>query len=121
MLFWRYTANFCRVVIDSFNIEVEDLDRHLRESKPPVVLDVREPWEITICALAGSVFIPMGQIQRRTRDIPRDETVVVVCHHGIRSHHVVGWLRRLGYTNAVNLRGGIDAWARRIDPKMAIY
>ena len=106
---------------DSFNIEVEGLNQQLHEPKPPVVLDVREPWEIAICALAGSVFIPMGQIQARMGDIPREGRVVVLCHHGIRSHHVVGWLQQFGYTNAVNLRGGIDAWARRIDPKMAIY
>ncbi|KAF0146633.1 MAG: thiosulfate sulfurtransferase, partial [Rhodospirillaceae bacterium] len=88
---------------------------------PPVLLDVREPWEVGICALKASLFIPMNQIHARAHEIPADRAVVVVCHHGIRSHHVVGWLRRLGYGNVINLRGGIDAWARRVDPKVVIY
>lgn len=106
---------------DSFNIEVEELAKWLRMRETLVLLDVREAWEISICALADSVFIPMSQIQVRAREIPTNQRVVVVCHHGIRSHHVVGWLRRLGYGNVLNLRGGIDAWARRIDQRIAIY
>jgi rhodanese-related sulfurtransferase len=46
---------------------------------------------------------------------------VVVCHHGGRSMQAVGWLRRSGRDDATNLAGGVDAWARRIDPSMAVY
>ncbi|VBB69060.1 Rhodanese-like domain protein [invertebrate metagenome] len=103
------------------NIEVEELSTWLYASEAPILLDVREPWEISICSLKNSLFIPMGQVLSRAQEIPSDQRVVAICHHGIRSHHVVEWLRRLGYENVVNLRGGIDAWARRIDPQMTLY
>lgn len=104
-------------------IEVEELYYLLCLRLKVLILDVREPWEISICALrdSDSLFIPMGQILSRVEEIPRDRRVVAICHHGIRSDHVVGWLRQLEYRNVINLRGGIDAWARRIDPHVAIY
>jgi rhodanese-related sulfurtransferase len=53
--------------------------------------------------------------------LPQDKPLVVVCHHGMRSMQAVMWLRSQGFQNAVNLRGGIDAWARQIEPRMATY
>lgn len=103
------------------NIEVEDLARWLIEPEPPLILDVREPWEVRICAIPDSLCVPMGQLPEKVGAVPGDRRVVVLCHHGIRSHHVANWLRNAGYANVANLRGGIDAWARRIDPKMSIY
>lgn len=85
------------------------------------VLDVREPHEIDICALPGSLCIPMQQIPYRTDDLPRDRPLVVLCHHGTRSRHVTAFLRQSGFANASNLAGGIDAWALQIDPTMARY
>ena len=102
-------------------IEVEELWQWLCMPATPIILDVREPWEVGICALRKSLFMPMGQVLSRVEEIPRDKRVVAVCHHGLRSYRVVEWLRCLGYQNVLNLRGGIDAWARRIDPQMAIY
>lgn len=105
-----------------FDIEVEELAFLLRTmEQPPVLLDVRETWEVSLCALSGSLFIPMNQIPGRVQEIPSRRKVVVLCHHGIRSRHVVRWLHKLGYSNVVNLSGGIDAWARRIDPKITLY
>ena len=106
---------------DTLAISVEELLQWLYMPVAPVLLDVREPWEVGICALRNSLFIPMGQVLSRVQEIPRDRRVVAICHHGIRSFHVVGWLHRLGYENVINLHGGIDAWARRIDPQIAIY
>ena len=84
------------------------------------VLDVREPWEFAICSLPGSVHIPMGQITRRFEELARDRPVVCVCHHGMRSLQVAMWLERQGY-ETVNLAGGIDAWAREVDPACPTY
>ncbi|MEO5372754.1 MAG: rhodanese-like domain-containing protein [Alphaproteobacteria bacterium] len=102
-------------------MEVEDLARRLRAPDPPLVLDVREPWETRICALPGSLMVPMGQLGAELGALPRDRPLVVLCHHGVRSWHVTSWLRRNGFANVINLRGGIDAWARRVDPGMSIY
>ncbi len=85
------------------------------------VLDVREPWETGICALEGSLTIPMGQIPARLAELPRDEILVVVCHHGHRSLQVALWLRGQGFAWATSLAGGIDAWAVAQAPDMARY
>jgi rhodanese-related sulfurtransferase len=85
------------------------------------LLDVREPWECNICALPGAKIIPMREIPTRAEELPKDQEIVVVCHHGIRSQQVASYLARLGFSQLNNLTGGIDAWAREIDPKMPTY
>ena len=73
------------------------------------LLDVREPWEVALGALPEAMAIPMNELPDRLDSLPADRPLVVLCHHGQRSGHVTAWLRRLGYDNAVNLEGGIDA------------
>jgi len=85
------------------------------------VLDVREPWELEICRLADSIAIPLGTLPANVAALPRTGRLVVLCHHGRRSAHAVEWLRANGFSNAINLAGGIDAWAREIDPEMRTY
>lgn len=101
--------------------DVAELAAMRREGRPVAVLDIREPWEVAICGLAGSLCIPMDEIAGRVGELPRDRPLVVLCHHGMRSLQVTLWLRSKGFESAVNLRGGIDAWARQIDPAMATY
>lgn len=86
-----------------------------------VFLDVREPWEVEICHIAGALHVPMGQIVERQAEIPRDGPLVVLCHHGMRSRQVMHYLAREGFPDVRNLQGGIDAWAREIDPGLALY
>jgi len=88
---------------------------------PPVLLDVREPWELGICTLPGTVHIPMGQVSARIGELDPARETVVICHHGVRSFHVARLLQAQGFGNVVNLRGGVDAWAREIDIQMATY
>ncbi|MFY9779540.1 MAG: rhodanese-like domain-containing protein [Candidatus Baltobacteraceae bacterium] len=98
------------------SISVEDLKR-LRESGVPVfLLDVREPDEVAAGAIAGSVNIPMNQVQARIGELPKDREIVVMCRSGHRSARVTAMLNALGYTNAVNLSGGMSAWLQRIAP-----
>lgn len=105
----------------SFDIDVSTLASMREAGEPHAVLDVREPWEVAICAIDGSINIPMRDLPARVADVPADRPVVVLCHHGMRSFQVAAWLRRNGFANAVNLVGGIDAWARSIDPAVATY
>lgn len=102
-------------------IDVETLDRLRREAAGIVVLDVREPWEREICAIEPSVGIPLGQLPDRINTLQVDDTMVVVCHHGMRSLRATLWLREQGFPAVINLEGGIDAWADRIDRKMVRY
>ena len=85
------------------------------------LLDVREPWEVALGALPEALTIPMNELPDRLDTLPVDRPLVVLCHHGQRSGQVTAWLHRLGYDNAVNLDGGIDAWARTVDPEMPTY
>ena len=88
---------------------------------PTVILDVREPWEHAICNIAGSQHIPMGEVPSRLHEIERNARIIVLCHHGMRSRQVAEFLERQGYSDVSNLSGGIDAWARVVDPKLATY
>ncbi len=91
------------------------------EGQPHRVLDVRESWEIAICAFDEGLRIPMTQIPGRMAELPRDGTLVVLCHHGHRSLQVAAWLRGQGFGGATSLSGGIEAWANGFAPEMARY
>lgn len=102
-------------------IDVETLDRMRKSGDPHALLDVREGWELDICAVEGATHIPLNQLPQRISELPTDQPVVVICHHGGRSAQAMMFLRQRGLNQAINLEGGIDAWARRIDPAMKVY
>ena len=86
-----------------------------------VVLDVREAGELDLARLPGVVHIPLAQVPVRARELDPARPLVVMCHHGVRSAMAVRWLREHGYENAINLTGGIDAYAREADPAISRY
>ncbi|MDX1698934.1 MAG: rhodanese-like domain-containing protein [Thiohalobacterales bacterium] len=90
-------------------------------TEKPVLLDVREPWEYRIVHLDDSVLIPMRQIPTAVDTLDRDRETIVICHHGVRSRQVALYLERLGFTNVVNLKGGMDAWAKHTDTTLPTY
>jgi len=86
------------------------------------LLDVREPWEYETARLAGAKLIPMGDIPTRAhQELDPDDHIIVMCHHGVRSLTVTNWLRQQGFEKAQSMRGGIDGWARTVDPKVPLY
>ena len=87
----------------------------------PLLLDVREPWEVAIVQIPQSMTIPMNQIPARIDELPRDRPIVCVCHHGMRSMQVAHFLEHHGYLEVYNLSGGIDGWAKVVDPTCATY
>ena len=91
------------------------------ESIKPIILDVREKWEYDICHIENSVHIPMGKITERKDELNQNDMVIVVCHHGVRSRMVAKYLDANGFTNTINLSGGIDAWSNEIDSSMTKY
>ena len=94
----------------------------LRETNPEVILlDVREDSELAICRIEGALHIPMGKIPERSESLPQDRPLIVLCHHGMRSANVQQYLEAKGFENLMNLAGGIDAWSREVDPKLARY
>ncbi|WP_113887401.1 rhodanese-like domain-containing protein [Roseiarcus fermentans] len=102
-------------------ISVQDLALMRSTGRQHVVLDVREARELEICRLDGALHIPMAEVQARVGELPASRPLVVMCHHGGRSRMIVGFLRRAGFDNAVNLEGGIDAWAREVDQSVRRY
>ncbi len=103
-------------------ISVTEAKRLLDESPCGVLLiDVREPHETEIARIRGAELIPMQQIPERAHDLPRDEHLLIMCHHGGRSMRVTEFLRSRGFTAVSNVAGGIDAWAEQIDPGLARY
>lgn len=99
-----------------------ELQQHLATTDTdPLLLDVREPWEFQICQIDGSQLIPMGQLVNALPALDPERETVVICHHGIRSRQVARYLDYQGFSNVINLSGGVDAWARDVDRQMATY
>ena len=100
------------------------------QSQPDLVLlDVREPYEFPRARLNDPrvVHAPLSELARKNMQaLPeaardQDATIVVFCHHGFRSAQVVAWLQAMGWSSVYNLSGGIDAYARQIDPEIGLY
>lgn len=85
------------------------------------LLDVREPWEVRIASVEGSVRIPMGEIPERHGELDPATPVAVLCHSGGRSARVAEFLSRQGFKRVANIEGGIDAWSQDCDPALARY
>jgi rhodanese-related sulfurtransferase len=92
-----------------------------RATDKPLLLDVREPWEYRIVHLESSRLVPMRQIPQVEGTLDPNQEIIVICHHGIRSRQVALYLENKGFTDVVNLRGGVDAWARHTDMSMPTY
>jgi len=100
-----------------YEIAPEELESLLNSGSGVVVLDVREAWEVQTAKVADSVHIPMGDVPARFRqELDPEKHIVVICHHGVRS-----LLRQQGFEKVQSLRGGIDRWARQIDPRVPLY
>jgi rhodanese-related sulfurtransferase len=91
----------------------------------PVVLDVREPWEVSTASVTPDGFalvrIPMNQIPARLFELDRDQPVAVLCHHGARSQRVAMYMEQQGFGRLANVAGGIEAWSRELDPAVPRY
>lgn len=99
---------------------VEELKARIDAGNSPFLLDVREPYEAQLASIGGTL-IPLGTLSGRLSELNKEQEIVVYCHHGIRSAHAVGLMRRAGFTNVKNLSGGIDEWARVVDGSVPRY
>jgi rhodanese-related sulfurtransferase len=91
----------------------------------PVVLDVREPWELQTASVQPDGFalvhIPMGVLPVRLGELDPDRPVACLCHHGGRSMQVAAFLAHHGFAQVANIAGGIHAWALERDPSVPCY
>jgi adenylyltransferase/sulfurtransferase len=104
-------------------IEPNALAERLARGEPTYLLDVREPWEYRLASIAGSVLLPLGELQQRLHDVrpPDGALLVTICHHGVRSLQAAMWLQSTGFPATVSLGGGIDAWSALVDPSVPRY
>ena len=85
------------------------------------LLDVREPWEIEIVSIPGSINIPLQQVQLRHAELDANKALAVLCHSGGRSARAAEFLAGQGFTRVANIVGGIDDWARDVDHSLPRY
>jgi rhodanese-related sulfurtransferase len=107
-----------------FEIAPSELKKRLDSGEKIHLVDVRESIEYQIAHVANSELIPMASVPGALQKIERmtdDGTVVVLCHHGIRSLAVVNWLRQAGVEECQSLAGGIDRWSAEIDRAIPRY
>ena len=103
-------------------ITIDQLKALLATEHPPLLLDVREPWEYQTAHIEPSTLIPMNDIPGRAhQELDEEAHLLVLCHHGARSLSVASWLRQQGFDKAQSVSGGIDAWSRTIDPTIPRY
>jgi adenylyltransferase/sulfurtransferase len=101
-------------------LSVKEYKQRIDSGEYLFLLDVREPYERQIAQIGGTL-IPQNDVLNRLAEIPRDKEIVVQCRSGARSQRIAELLKQQGYTNVVNLAGGILAWADEIDPKVQKY
>ena len=118
-------------MITQLNLDHFDKWRDSAIAQPavPLVIDVREPWELQTASVTEKDFkllhIPMQSIPKSIEALKQnygtDHPTAVLCHHGVRSMQVASFLAHHGFTNLVNLQGGIDAWSHQVDAGVAQY
>ena len=95
------------------------------EGSQPLVLDVREPWELQTASVRADGFelvaIPMGELPTRLDELNPARPIACLCHHGARSLRVAAFLQHNGYGHLANITGGIDAWSHENDPAVPRY
>lgn len=90
-------------------------------ASPHCLVDVREPWEVALARIAGSVAIPLNEIPARLQELDARARIIVMCKLGGRSQRAAEFLAANGFDQVSNLQGGIDAWARDVDPQLPAY
>ncbi len=106
------------------DIDAATLSSELQAGRKLALLDVREGWEVAAAPFPGAAHVPMQSVPSAVeslREMQGDGELVVICHHGTRSMHVAQFLAGQGFTDLINLRGGIDAWSRQVDPSIPLY
>ena len=102
-------------------IDPAGLKAKMDAEQPFSLVDVREPWEIAVARISGSLCIPLHEIPSRLKELDPESEIIVMCKVGGRSQQAAQFLAGRGFARVSNLRGGIDAWIREIDPHMVSY
>ena len=102
-------------------ITAQELKAKRDRGENPLVIDVREDWELQLASIPGVVHVPMNQIPARVGEFRRDAETIVMCRAGGRSMRVAHFLANQGFTDVANLAGGISAWSESVDATVPRY
>ena len=97
------------------------LNERIKLNERPTVIDVREQDELDIVCMDGAYHIPMGEIPIRMNELNKEDELIIMCKSGGRSARVCEYLEQEGFSNIVNLSGGILSWAQNIDRSLKTY
>ena len=103
------------------SMSVHELSALLQETNSLYLLDVRTPAEYEIARIEGSHLLPLNELTRRLNEIPTDQNIVVICHHGVRSLSAAMYLENQLVMDIYNLSGGINEWSNQVDPAVPLY
>jgi molybdopterin/thiamine biosynthesis adenylyltransferase/rhodanese-related sulfurtransferase len=106
---------------DGVEISAPELQLERRRNPDLVLVDVREPAEAEIACIDSVRLIPLRELPGRLAELPGQSAIVTLCHHGPRSLKAREILKGAGFANVRSLAGGIDAWAREVDPEVPRY
>jgi adenylyltransferase/sulfurtransferase len=104
-----------------WDVSVRDVRDRLGRGDDFVLLDVREPHEWEIAHIDGATLLPLSELPSRMHELDSAREIVLHCHHGVRSMRALEALRGAGFRKLRNVRGGIDAWSREVDPSVPRY
>jgi adenylyltransferase/sulfurtransferase len=106
---------------DEWDLTPHELDAQLKAGVPLKMVDVREPHELEISRIEGSQVIPLGELAARLSELNPADEIVLICKAGVRSTRALHILLGAGFRKLHNLQGGMNAWAKDIDPNQPIY
>jgi sulfur-carrier protein adenylyltransferase/sulfurtransferase len=116
---------FCGIrptpAVEQGAIDVTEVKAKLDRGDDFELIDVREPYEYQICNIPGAKLIPLGELPKRLNELDRNAEIVAHCKSGKRSQQAVDLLKKNGYSNVLNMTGGILAWSDKVDPSVPKY
>ena len=99
----------------------KQLQEFLQQPHESWLIDVREIWEFNVCRIEPSRLIPMNTLPSHALSWNKEQSMIMICHHGIRSRMAARYLEDNGFTHIINLSGGVNRWAQEVDPNMPTY
>lgn len=109
---------------EQYEVTPQEAQSRLVKGSGAVLIDVREPEEFALAKVEGSQLVPMQTVPAQLQKLEHladENTLLVLCHHGVRSLQVVAWLRRQGVEDCYSVAGGIDRWSREVDSSVPQY
>jgi adenylyltransferase/sulfurtransferase len=109
------------ILEEGLSITPTELSKKMTDKENILLVDIREPFELEISSIDGALHIPFGQLSGRLKDLVGEHEIILFCKSGIRTRRAIEMLTGMGVHNVKHLLGGINSWAKTIDPKLPIY